>query len=282
MIRTSIAFVFLTLIITSVPAYAKEFSLANAEIQTLIEQLDSHDKDIRIEAIAALGKIGPDAEAAAPFIIDFLDDVDDYTRQAAVRALIRINADISNATPKLFEMWRDKDEDYNTRVLALKALITFGWKSDVVRGFIEALSDTDPFIRQDAAMALGGLGHDAEVAIPFLIEMLRDAVEWLRPAAAQALGGIGLDKYGAVTALTRALMEDDTWLQECAANALGRIGPDASAALGELWAILIIDYDEFVSRAAYNAIAKIEGSRPNIDYKYTKPGSLPDIPVDHW
>lgn len=57
----------------------------------------------------------------------------------------------------------------------------------VVPALVEALKDEDPFIRRDAARALGKFGPDAVDAVPPLRVLLTDKEPSVRKAAAQSL-----------------------------------------------------------------------------------------------
>jgi len=70
-----------------------------------------------------------------------------------------------------------------------------------VAPLIQALSDSDPRARTQAARALARIGPPAKDAVPVLIERLDDPDEDVRQAAARALGQIGPAAAPAVPAL---------------------------------------------------------------------------------
>jgi HEAT repeat protein len=60
-----------------------------------------------------------------------------------------------------------------------------------IPALMEALKDTDPSVRQEAAFALGNIPRDMRVAVPALIDALRDKDDSVRKNAIQSLGSIG-------------------------------------------------------------------------------------------
>ncbi len=109
----------------------------------------------------------------------------------------------------------------------------------------------DPYVRMNAAEALGEIGD--ERAVDALIKALGDEDWYIRRAAAEALGNIG-DKR-AVDSLIKAL-EDENWeVRLAAAKALGYIG--AKEAVDELIDRLLNDSAEEVRVRAAESLGLI-------------------------
>jgi HEAT repeat protein len=85
---------------------------------------------------------------------------------------------------------------------------------------IRALKSKNQGDRARAALVLGGMGPDANHAIPVLLEALRDRVVEVRDNAAQALERMGPT---AQAALAAAVKDSDPIVRRIAAEALARI-----------------------------------------------------------
>jgi len=88
-----------------------------------------------------------------------------------------------------------------------------------VEGLIRALKDSNPYVRKEAAEALGKIGD--ERAVEPLIEALKDSYLAVRWKAAEALSKIGERAAGP---LIEALKDSDEYVRMGAAGALGEIG----------------------------------------------------------
>jgi len=230
-------------------------------VTALIEALKIPDNDVRVNAVWAIGKIGPQARASIPELMEALVDNDWKVRFPAAWALGRIGPDAVETIPSLIHALGDRKVD--VRREAVQAL---GWigpqTNEVVPALIGSLEDKDADIRYKAALMLGGFGSTAKEAVPALIDALGDSDELVRRFVPQALGEIGSDakdaipalilgfrdeevstyapsalgKIGkvAVPALIEALKDEDQIVRHKSASALGYIGPDAKAAVPAL------------------------------------------------
>jgi HEAT repeat protein len=178
-------------------------------------ELDNPDKEVREQAIEAIGAIGPDAEDAVPEIARLLtDDPDDKIRIVASVALIKMAP--------------------NTKT--------------VVAALIRALSDKHMQVRQNAVSALGRLRTDARAAVPALIETMKNPendtnarvfLHTIQEGAASVLGLVSEGTDDAVPALTEVLTGDaKDKVKAAAARSLGLIGPPARPAIPVLYAAL--------------------------------------------
>jgi CubicO group peptidase (beta-lactamase class C family) len=127
-----------------------------------------------------------------------------------------------------------------------------------VRELIVALTDADPQVRENAALALGRIGPPAAAAIDPLVATFADRDIYLRGAAAVALGRIG---EAAVPALTRALRDANEDVRWSAAIALGRLGPAGQAAVPAL-ITAVSDTNENVRYAAVVALGGLRAAAP--------------------
>ncbi len=209
-------------------------TFGSASVPSLIELLSHPDKYVRRNAVWSLNKLGHHALPALATLCVALKDVDQRTASGAAQVLGNFGEAAVSAVPALVEAMR------GTNVvlcrLAAKALSQIG--RGALPSLILHLKHHDPFVRGEAAMALGWMGPEAEDAVPGLIELL-GAGQARRYARAQ------FQEFGHSDTITPVHMKpcsvDQTTLDVArgiAAQALGRIGPGAIAAVPELIAVL--------------------------------------------
>jgi HEAT repeat protein len=214
----------------------------------LVQMLTHEDKYVRRNAVWALGKLGPLAKTTMPNLCTALRDTDPRTASGAAQALGNMGADAADAIQALTEAMR------GTNIvlcrLAAKALSQIG--REALPALIAHLRHRDPFVRGEAALALGWIGPAAASAVPALMDALRptrasawriaplpaaetpatpitppqvtpSADETSRSYAAQALGRIGPAAASAVPALTQALTDTNEQVRQAAEQALRQI-----------------------------------------------------------
>src|SRR5262249_55679894 len=123
-----------------------------------------------------------------------------------------------------------KDPDRNVRVRVLTALANFGGQAHRLLPLLRlalkeaALRDDDESVRAQAVQALLQVGPQPATEVAGLIDALRDELEVVRFHAAMALGGVGHDARPAVpTLIHTALWDEDPAVRVAAAVALWRI-----------------------------------------------------------
>jgi len=120
-------------------------------IPNLLVQLRASDPAVRLDAVAALGRLGREARPAVPAMTEVLADANVPIRKMAALVLGDLGRTAKRAIPAL----------------------------------IEALHDDHEGVRRRVVMALGQIG--TEDAVPALKEALEDSSEGVRKAAAWAL-----------------------------------------------------------------------------------------------
>jgi HEAT repeat protein len=149
----------------------------------------------RLPATVALGRIGPEAEAAVPALLMVIEDPDDAARHAAAEALFRIGTPPARAAyrrhaerevPRLLETLRSGDRD--PRGEAARHLSRFTATAvEAIGPLATALDDEYWLVRCKATEALGGFGPGAKAAVPRLAVALDDPHVYVREAAREAL-----------------------------------------------------------------------------------------------
>ncbi len=222
-----------------------------------MELLESQDQKKRVEAIIAVGLIGPQAWKAEPALIRALKDQDEDIRwlaaqqlgsidpgDGAVQALLdvvgnphevprvrasaaytlgRIRADVRVAVPALYEAINSEDAFLRVNAAASLMKIDSSYSKDCLEVFLVGLKDSRSIIRNTAIRALGDLGKDAKEVIPEIAKALKDEDKWCRLTAANALENQGQGAEEAVPALIEALNDNDERFRKAVRMALDKI-----------------------------------------------------------
>ncbi len=183
------------------------------------------DKQVRMEAITALGEMGPAASAA---LTEQIKDDDVFVRDAAIMALGKTGPGAIATLTGLF-----KANDMSIPDAAARALAEVG--PAAIPAILESLRSGDPRVRWAAAWALGYMGPAAKTAVPALAELLKYPDRNDRYAAALALGKIG---PAAAPTLTKLLHDKNAWARVEAAGILTRIGPGGKEVTAATWSRL--------------------------------------------
>ena len=217
----------------------------------LITMLKHHDKYVRRHAVWAFGKLGSLAKDAVEPLCKALKDEDPRTASGAAQALGNMSYDAIEAIPCLAEAMR------GTNIvlcrLASKAMSQIG--RPAIATLMAHLRHRDPFVRGEAALALGWMGPTAGDAVPALTDALRASrpSDITKPA-------MPLDAATPVTPIVvnanQPSSEETSRIH--VAQALGRIGPTAASAVPAL-EVASRDYSDRVRQAALNAIRAIQG-----------------------
>ena len=183
----------------------------HSAVPVLTTAAQNQNSEVRIYSVQALGAIGRAASNAAPVLIRLTKDENDGVRMSAVEALGRIGATSPESIEALTAAASDASSD--VRITARKALEILvlprprqplpeatavnafhAIGPSVVPALISLLKDDDPFLRSDAAWALGSLQSSNRLdqeAISPLIGALADPNAMVRLQAAATLGEFG-------------------------------------------------------------------------------------------
>ena len=231
------------------------------------------DAKARWRGVIGVAEIGPASKKVLPALVKATADKEPVVRAAACRAVGRTVA-------KTIELAREKKED-PPRLDAAR---------DALAGALR--TDTEPAVREAAALAIGDLGGEAKAVLGALTLGLKDkhaptvkaaaaSMRRIGPAArdaqaelqtlladkkadavartdaAIALGQIGGDVKSALPVLEEVLADAkaDAALRKASAEALGKLGKDAADSSAALGAVLIAkDSPNALRLAAVNAL----------------------------
>lgn len=219
----------------------------------LVKMLGHPDKYVRRNAVWALGKLGPMARAAVPDLAAALKDADPRTAAGAAQALGNVGDDAAETIPQLTEAMR------GTNVvlcrMAAKALSQIG--RPALPALLAHLKHRDPFVRGEAALALGWMGPAAVSGVPTLIEALRPTrvVAWV-PDAAPVTVSAPTPATPVTPAQASSTPEETSRVY--AAQALGRIGANTAAVVAALTQASE-DANDQVRHAARAALKQLHG-----------------------
>jgi HEAT repeat protein len=220
-------------------------------LPVLIRLLGHKCKYVRRNVVWAIGKLGTDAAPAVRALCNALKDTDPRTAGGAAQALGAIGRDAADAVAALAETMR------GTNVvlcrLASKSLSQIGLPA--LPTLVAHLDHHDPFVRGEAAVALGWMGVAAAPAVPALITLLsRHSAIPSQSTYPKQYAGSGAVTPLAVATPAPASTDDAPLIQVI--QAFGRIGPSAAAAESYLLDFLT-DHRESVRLAAADAIQAI-------------------------
>ena len=231
-------------------------------LAALSGMLTHSDKYVRRNAVWAMGKLGPAALPALANLCRGLKDADPRTASGAAQALGCMGEAGADAIPALTEAMR------GTNIvlcrLAAKALSQIGVPA--ISALVTHLQHADPFVRGEAALALGWLGPKAKAAVPYLAQVVRGREpRSLRdtppPSGSLSRSTVtGDDSTESATPVASPVADSSSPEEACrvyAAQALGRMGPAAIAAVAEL-KIASRTGTESLRQAAAQALRQIQ------------------------
>ena len=203
-------------------------AVGQQELPRLIAALEDRDPRVRHVAVLGIQYMGAKPDAAVPALCKLLSDPDDWVRGSALPTLGLMG---SKAKPA---------------VSGLIATLRFGTNGHIVG------------IRATAAWALGQVGPDAQMAVPWLRQSLSDTNAPMRLSAAIALWRISQDTN--VVSVVIEQFDRNPQNREIL-RALGEMGPLAKSAVPTLLKILgppDPPWQPYVQPLAREALKKID------------------------
>jgi HEAT repeat protein len=262
---------------------------AAAAVPALTKALSSDDPVIQNQAIITLGEIGLAANSAESAVAQFLENDSPILQHSAIESLRKMGATSAGAIGRLRVL--AKNDEPLTSVAAVWALAVLDPNSEAtvlesIPRLIEALGNKEAHIRNDASIALAGIGSPAvepllaalekgdgqvqlqvcdalqmigppaKPAVPALVGLLGNEDQQLARRAALALGNIGAEAEAGVPGIIRLLDHREPGVRTDAALALAGIGAGSKLAVTSLTELLK-DKDSGVRMAAATALGNI-------------------------
>ncbi|PHS13754.1 MAG: hypothetical protein COA78_06605 [Blastopirellula sp.] len=250
-------------------------------VPALIKVLKHSEPYTRVQALIALGEIGPAASTAADAVSQLLANNDSTAVQygaafalgsmgdkSAIGALKK-SAQSDDPFLKMISTWaiamlnKDdkvavrkaakvlvlnlKHEQANVRAAAARCLVRLEAPQRIVAPMmIEAFNDGDPTVTANMRAAIVAYGAKSVPRVLIALEK-----EELRLHALDILRQLGSAAKDAVPALTKMVSDDDAEVQSATLKALAAIGPDAAPATGAIAKLLASDSEDLQQDALF-------------------------------
>ena len=185
---------------------------ARAANPALIEASRFHDYDVRLEAVKALGKIGPKNDTSVIEALKAsLKDPDFDVRREAANSLGGFEVYADSTVPNLVNAL--SDQDFDVRREAAHSLGRIGPKTDgTVEALVILLDDDYADVRKAATEALSNVSPDyREKVLPAILPRLDDTNEEVRLAAVNTIAKFRIGNEPVFQALDRSAHEDQSF-----------------------------------------------------------------------
>jgi Flp pilus assembly protein TadD/HEAT repeat protein len=154
-------------------------------IPVFVDGLANTDANVRSFSATAMA-MGPQANEFIVPLTMALSDGNPFVRLHSAETLYKFPGQETVATKAMLDHLSDKEA--NVRWLATFIMgETLPKSVEAVQALAQALNDSDHRVRTGAAFALGGLGRDAQVALPDLKRLSADQHPEVRKSAAEAI-----------------------------------------------------------------------------------------------
>ena len=166
------------------------------KLESILYLLNSNDNRYRNQAINDLAEFYSSdrlavpkfiTESVVPELINILQEEDLDLHISASNTLARIGEDSVSFLAKLLN-----HEKVEIRIRAASTLEEIGSRSQsAISQLIEALEDSDPYVRWYSVISIGKVGVPAKCAIPALLKRLKDSEPGIKSWALYAIGRMG-------------------------------------------------------------------------------------------
>ncbi|MFC1900857.1 HEAT repeat domain-containing protein [Chloroflexota bacterium] len=209
----------LNIIVTYREKFGKITVSAESIVEALIWALKDKERDVRVEAVTALGEVR-DARAVEP-LINTVSDKSESTdiRYAAVTALVNTAHEVGPAAKAAVPVLAEMLGTVENETMRVGVVVAFAKIGPDAKSAVPALTralggDSSMIVRKVSAEALAQIGPDAKSAVPALTRALEDSSLIVREASAEALAKIGVDEEATMDAVME-LMRDSAGYFEC-------------------------------------------------------------------
>jgi hypothetical protein len=230
---------------------------AQGELRRLVLGLKDGDTEGLKRGIHRIGRIGPDAQLAAPALIRLLKHRDGFVRTHSALALARMQASPPEAVQTVVDGL--KSTDPGLRSFAAAVLAEMGPQAaDALSTLAESLNDRDGYVRLHAAEVLIRYDRWSYPALETLLAGLSDKDENIRWLATYSLAELAPESQDTVDALLNATRDPVLKVKVGAVYALGEIGPFAKSAGDELRKLADSTANQELQSAVLYALQQIE------------------------
>jgi HEAT repeat protein len=220
----------------------------------LLATMKDERPEVRVQSATALGRVAPGDEKAIETLgLALAGDPDVDVRNAAASGLGWMGPQATVAAPVMIRALNDPDE--TVRVHVIVALGRIGPADGSVATALKTIAERDPSteFRIWAIRALGLIGGKSNVVVPTLLMMLDDANGNIRYAAAYQLGMIR-PTGEVLPALLGRLNEGKPPARSLAAGTLGMLGPEVATEVLPALIRALRDEDEEVRKGAVKSL----------------------------
>lgn len=244
----------------STPSAATLVSLcpaAKGELRETLRALNTSDSESLKRDLHRIGRMGPEAAAAAPAIRQLLNHKDGYVRIHAALALTRMQ----QSSPEVIQavIGGLKSTDPGLRSFAAATLAEMGpGAGEALKILANSLEDRDGYVRLHAAEVLIRYEQWSYRSLETLLECLTDKDENVRWLATYSLAELAPEAPEAVAALAKATRDPVPKVQIGAVYALGEIGPFAKKSAPALHRIADETTNTELQSAVLYALQQIE------------------------
>jgi HEAT repeat protein len=201
-------------------------------VPALIKAVSDERPEVRLQAVIALGEIGPAAKPAAATLIKALEDKVQAIHYAAVFSLGRIGD--ASATDAVAKMEKSDDQMLHTLATWTLAKLNPGDKQRMtaaVEHLVGHLGSEDREVAHMSARAIVELDPDPAILRPAMEAAMAKADPATATRIIAAYASLGPK---VVPLAIKALSDSDAKRRERALMVLGRLGPDAAPAVPDL------------------------------------------------
>lgn len=184
-----------------------------------IRVLEDGTEREQLDALAALGEIGPGASAAVPAVLALLNGDFLYLRVLAASSLRKIGATAEQAVPALTQLLDDDDE--TLRRMAVRLLGEYrGAPRLITPALVKALGDESEAVRTGALLQIQTTDVDAKLAVPALLRCFESGQDDVRLPAGSTLWRFNPIPAELLPRLIRLLDDEDHEIREKAVQCL--------------------------------------------------------------
>ena len=206
---------------------------AEGELREQILFLDTSDIEVLKRSVHRIGRMGTDAEAAAPALKQLLKHKDGFVRTHAALALVRMQQSAPEAVQTVVDGL--KSSDPGLRSFAAASLSEMGPQAnDALSTLSNSLNDRDGNVRLHAAEVLIRYDQWSYRSLETLLGCLIDKDENVRWLATYSLAELAPEDTEAVAALVKTTRDPVLKVRTGAVYALGEIGPFARSSVAGL------------------------------------------------